>query len=269
MSESDILAKLALILGGQGPDADPAVIDDLMLDLLIGSAQRAPGSPIADRDADEIRAAIGTDRTGPERLVDVMLRTGPYGDGFGEDPDGLSLDVLEANPHGIDLGPLEPRVPEVLDTPDAKVDVGPEAIVADLDRLAASPNGSILLVGRRHLRSNNSWMHNVDVLLKGKPRCTLLVHPDDATELGLEDGGTATVTSAVASLDAPVEVTDAVRPGVVSLPHGWGHDLDGTDLSVAATRPGVNTNRLTDPSVIDPLSGNAALNAIPVEVAPA
>jgi anaerobic selenocysteine-containing dehydrogenase len=274
MSESDVLAKLALILGGQGPDADPAIIDDLMLDLLIGSAQRAPDSPVADRDAGDIRAAIGTERAGPDRLVDLLLRVGPYGEGFGDDPKGLSLDHLEDNPHGVDLGPLEPRVPEILDTPSAQIELGPESVVADLDRLAgtlstaAAANGHLLLIGRRHLRSNNSWMHNVNVLVKGKNRCTLQMHPDDAARLGLDDGGVARVTSAVASLDAPVEVTDAVRTGVVSLPHGWGHDRPGAQLGVAADRPGVNSNRLTDPAVIDPLSGNAALNAIPVTVTP-
>ncbi len=123
-----------------------------------------------------------------------MLRTGPYGDGFGADPDGLSLAVLEANPHGVDLGPLQPRLPEVLQTPSGKIELAPEAIVADVDGAAAAvarsprPNGEMVLVGRRDLRSNNSWMHNVEVLVKGKPRCTLQVHPDDAGRLGLVDG---------------------------------------------------------------------------------
>ena len=114
-----------------------------------------------------------------------MLRTGPYGDGFGADPEGLSLDVLEANPHGVDLGPLQPRLPEVLRTPSGKIELAPEAIVADVEaRLVPSlgrrTNGEMVLVGRRDLRSNNSWMHNLEVLVKGKPRCTLQVHPDDA-----------------------------------------------------------------------------------------
>jgi anaerobic selenocysteine-containing dehydrogenase len=123
-------------------------------------------------------------------------------------------------------------------------------------------------VGRRHLRSNNSWMHNVEVLVKGKPRCTLQVHPDDAVRFGLRQGGHARVTSRVGSVDATVDVTDAIMPGVVSLPHGWGHGVAGTRMRVAAERPGVNSNVLTDPLLIDPLSGTSALNGIPVTLEP-
>ncbi|MEO1055892.1 MAG: molybdopterin dinucleotide binding domain-containing protein, partial [Actinomycetota bacterium] len=120
-----------------------------------------------------------------------------------------------------------------------------------------------------HLRSNNSWMHNVKVLVKGKARCTLQVHPDDADRLGVADGGAATVASRVGSLVAPVEVTDAIRPGVVSLPHGWGHDDPATQMAVAAEHAGVNSNVLTDDAALDPLSGTSVLNGIPVTVAPA
>ncbi|MCU0260788.1 MAG: molybdopterin oxidoreductase family protein, partial [Ilumatobacteraceae bacterium] len=126
----------------------------------------------------------------------------------------------------------------------------------------------LVLVGRRHLRSNNSWMHNIEVLVKGRPRCTLQVHPLDADRLGVVDGASARVTSRVGSVVAPVEVTDAIRPGVVSLPHGWGHDLPGTRLRVAAERAGVNSNVLADHAAMDPLSGTAVLNGIPVTVAP-
>jgi anaerobic selenocysteine-containing dehydrogenase len=122
-------------------------------------------------------------------------------------------------------------------------------------------------VGRRDLRSNNSWMHNIEVLVKGKPRCTLHVHPDDASRLGLADGGHARVTSRVGTVDAPVVVTDEVRPGVVSLPHGWGHDRPDTRLRVAAERAGVNSNVLADHEAMDPLSGTSVLNGIPVTVA--
>jgi anaerobic selenocysteine-containing dehydrogenase len=127
----------------------------------------------------------------------------------------------------------------------------------------------MVLIGRRDIRSNNSWMHNVDVLVKGKARCTLQVHPGDADRLGLVEAADAVVRSRVGQVVAPVEVTDAVMPGVVSLPHGWGHDQPGTRMTVAARRPGVNSNVLTDELVIDPLSGNGVLNGIPVEVAPA
>jgi len=271
LHEHEILARLSLIAAGQGADADPAVVDALLFDGLLQSLQTAPGSPIADRDADEIRAAVAHWRP-EERLVDLMLRCGPYGDGFGADPDGLSLDRLLAHPHGIDLGPLEPRLPGVLKTPGARIDVLSEPIRDDLGRAAAAMDGvtedDLVLVGRRHLRSNNSWMHNVRVLVKGKDRCTLQVHPDDADRLGLADGGTARVRSRVGQLDAPVEVTDEVRPGVVSLPHGWGHDRPDTRLAVAREHAGVNVNLLTDGSALDPLSGNAVLNGVPVEVEP-
>jgi anaerobic selenocysteine-containing dehydrogenase len=128
---------------------------------------------------------------------------------------------------------------------------------------------AMVLVGRRDLRSNNSWMHNVEVLVKGKPRCTLHVHPDDAGRLGLADGGAAEVRSRTGKVTIPVEVTDGIRPGVVSIPHGWGHDLPGVELSVARRYAGVNSNLLADEELLDPLTGTAVLNGIPVEVAPA
>ena len=272
VGEHEILAKLALIAAGQGASADTAIVDDLLFDALLTSMQTAPGSPIADRDADEIRQALAH-HAPEERLVDLMLRAGPYGDGFGADPDGLSLARLEENPHGIDLGPLTPRLPGILKTTSGKVELLSEPIRLDIDRAAGAltppEDGTIVLIGRRHVRSNNSWMHNVDVLVKGKDRCTLQVHPDDATRLGLSDGGSARVTSRVGTLDAPVEITETIRPGVVSLPHGWGHDLPGVELAVAGKRPGVNVNLLTDGAELDPLSGNAVLNGVPVEVGPA
>jgi anaerobic selenocysteine-containing dehydrogenase len=204
-------------------------------------------------------------------VLDLMLRTGPYGDGFGANPDGLSLDVLEANPHGVDLGPLQPRLPEVLRTPSGQIELAPHVIVHDVEtRLAPSLdrhiNGELVLVGRRDLRSNNSWMHNLEVLVKGKARCTLQVHPDDATRLGLADGAVARVRSRVGSVEIPVAVTDGIMPGVVSIPHGWGHGVPGTDMGVAGRNAGVNSNLLADGTLVDPLSGNAVLNGIPVTV---
>ena len=212
------------------------------------------GSNVAGRDADELFETLSAGgRRGPERVLDLMLRTGPYGDGFGADPDGLTLAKLEANPHGIDFGPLQPRLPDVLRTPTGKIELAPEPIVADVaERLVPSldrrADGELVLVGRRDLRSNNSWMHNVEVLVKGKPRCTLHVHPDDALRLGLADGGRARVRSRVGEVEIPVEVTDGIMPGVVSIPHGWGHDVAGADLAVAARYAGVNTNLLADGS---------------------
>jgi anaerobic selenocysteine-containing dehydrogenase len=269
LDEWKILARLALIAQGMGAASDPAAVDDLVAQTLVGAAVKDETGPVAGRDPAEILAALG-DRTGPERLLDLMLRTGPYGDGFGANPDGLSLAVLEANPHGVDLGALEPRLPEVLRTPSGTVELAPEPIVADVARLRAgldAPTDGMTLIGRRDLRSNNSWMHNVEVLVKGKVRCTLHVHPDDASRLGLADGAPAEVTSRTGKVTVPVEVTDAIRPGVVSIPHGWGHDLDGVALSVARRHAGVNSNLLADEELIDPVSGNAVLNGIPVEVA--
>ena len=268
--EWEILAKLGLIAAGLGPDADPRCRRRMGLAAMVQQSVGDPGSPIHGRDPDEILASLG-DEPGPERMLDFMLQTGPFGAAFGANPDGASVALLKAHPHGVDYGPLEPRLPEVLRTPSGTVELAHPVLMADLhrlhaaiDRLAEQP---LVLVGRRHLRSNNSWMHNIEVLVKGKPRCTLQVHPDDAHRLGLADGGVARVTSRVGSVDAPVEVTDAVRPGVVSLPHGWGHGQPGTRLRVAAERAGVNSNVLADHEALDPLSGTSVLNGIPVDVA--
>ena len=270
--ESEILARLTLIVSGQGAEADPAIVDGLLIDNLLGRAVREGGT-LEGRDPAELAALLDGD--GPEdRALDAMLRAGPYGDRFGAVPDGLSLAKLREHPHGIDLGPLTPQLPAALRTPSGRVELAPEPIVADMARLTgdltdgARADG-LVLVGRRDLRSNNSWMHNLEVLVKGKPRCTLHVHPDDASRLGLTDGATARVASRVGAVDAPVEITDAVMTGVVSLPHGWGHDASGTRMEVARRYAGVNSNALTDGDRIDPLSGNAVLNGIPVTVAPA
>jgi anaerobic selenocysteine-containing dehydrogenase len=271
MAEWEILLRLASIASGQGAGADPGALDDFVVAGLVDKAIARTGSPVEGRDSAELLDALSS-RRGPERILDFMLRSGPYGDGFGADPDGLSLAVLEANPHGVDLGPLQPRVPEVLRTPSGKIELAPERIVDDIARLRASldrsGNGGFVLIGRRDLRSNNSWMHNVEVLVKGKERCTLHVHPDDAARVGLTTGEQARVRSRTGEVEVVVQVTDAIMPGVVSIPHGWGHTADGSALSVAAVRPGVNSNILADGELFDPLSGNAVLNGIPVEVAP-
>ena len=256
--ECDILARLTLILSGQ-PDADPGLLHDRLLEQAL---QRVPA---------ELHDRVTGDHPA-ERLLDVALRTGAYGDRFGARPDGLNLARLLDNPHGIDLGPLRPRLPSALRTASGTVELVAPPLVAETARLLGSLDrryDGLVLVGRRHLRSNNSWMHNVPALIKGRDRCTLQVHPDDAGRLSLTDGAAAQVTSRAGSLVVRVEVTDRVMPGVVSLPHGWGHDVPGTRLSVAATSPGVNSNILTDELVVDPLSGNSVLNGIPVEIKPA
>ncbi|MGZ6964789.1 MAG: molybdopterin-dependent oxidoreductase, partial [Acidimicrobiia bacterium] len=182
LPEWEILLRLAGIVAGQGGTAESAAtLDDFVLTSQVQKAVAREASIVEGRDADELVEALSAGgRKGPERVLDLMLRTGPYGDGFGADPEGLSLEVLEANPHGVDLGPLQPRLPEVLRTPSGKVELAPPTIVDDVEaRLRPSldrhRNGELVLVGRRDLRSNNSWMHNLEVLVKGKPRCTLQV----------------------------------------------------------------------------------------------
>jgi len=266
MDECDILARLTLVAAGRDAGTDPAVLHEQLLDRALQRVAAAAGTPV-----DALRALVSGDHPA-ERLLDVALRTGAYGDGFGARPGGLSLDRLLANPHGVDLGPLQPRIPEVLQTPSGTVELCAEPIVADVERLRGALGRQpqdLVLIGRRHLRSNNSWMHNVPALVKGRDRCTLQVHPADAARLALTDGDEAEVTSRAGAVHARVEVTEAVMPGVVSLPHGWGHDLPGTRLAVAAEHPGVNSNVLTDEFAIDVLSGNSVLNGIPVEIKPA
>jgi anaerobic selenocysteine-containing dehydrogenase len=273
--EWEILAKLAVIVQGAGVDADHTVADDLAVSSMVHHAVSDPNSNISGRDAEEILAELSRNgRRGPARMLDFMLRTGPYGDAFGAAPDGVSLDKLRANPHGIDFGALQPRLPEVLRTASGKVELAPSELIADLDRLWSRVEDSdemldgrdLVLVGRRHLRSNNSWMHNLEVLVKGKPRCTLQMHPLDAATRGISDGQHVSVASRVGRVSAPVELTDEIRPGVVSLPHGWGHGVAGTQMRVAGEYAGVNSNILTDEAAMDPLSGTSVLNGIPVSV---
>jgi len=263
------LLRLAAVAAGQGPAADVEAFDDFVIAGLVQRELQDPSSRLAGRDQGELLAVLSP-RRGPERVLDWMLRSGPYGDSFGADPEGLTLARLEESAHGVDLGPLEPRIPEILRTASGKVELAPAPIVADVARLEASlrarRNGGMVLIGRRQLRSNNSWMHNVPNLVRGKDRCTAHVHPDDAARLGVEDGGRVSVTSDRGSIEVPVEVTDAIMPGVVSIPHGWGHDVDGVEMAVARRYAGVNTNLLTDDRLIDALSGNAALNGVPVSV---
>ncbi|MEV0469047.1 molybdopterin oxidoreductase family protein [Streptomyces prunicolor] len=268
MAETEIFARLILAATGMH-GADPAAVDTMVIDQTLGKAVKDPNSPVHGRDPHEVAAQLTGD-TGPERRLDMMLRLGPYGDGFGVRPDGLTLRQLLAHPHGIDLGPLASRLPQPLKTRSGKVELLPQPIVDDLPRLRQAMSDradGLVLVGRRHLRSNNSWMHNVPALTGGTNRCTLHIHPDDAERLGVVDGAPVRVKGAGGEVTAPAEITDALRRGVVSLPHGWGHDRPGTRLSHAAADPGVNVNQLLDGSQLDPLSGNAVLNGVPVEVA--
>ncbi len=266
------LLRLAGIAAGQGAHCDVDALDDLVVGELVRRELADAHSPLTGRDAGEVLAALEP-RRGPERVLDLMLRVGPYGDGFGARDGALSLAALEAAPHGVDLGPLRPRLPEVLRTPSGRIEVAPEPIVRDVERLRAalerrSSEGGLVLVGRRQLRSNNSWMHNLAPLVRGKPRCTVQVHPEDAARLSLTDGEPAVVSSAAGSIEVPVEITDSVMCGVVSIPHGWGHDDPGVRMRVAAEHAGANSNILADEALVDVLSGNAVLNGFPVRVSP-
>jgi anaerobic selenocysteine-containing dehydrogenase len=267
--EAEMLSRLALILTGVGWQADPGLVDDQVITGALAREVADAHSPVAGRSVDELKAALG-DGPGYERRLDMMLRLGPYGDAFGARPDGLTLEKLKAAPHGVDLGALTPRIPEVLRTPSGMIELAPAALVDDvarlLDSLGRVPD-EFILIGRRQLRSNNSWMHNLPALAGGSNRCTLQIHPDDAERLGLE--GIAVVKGPGGELIVPVEVTPAIRPGVVCLPHGWGHDRPGMRLRVAASEPGVNVNQLHDGTLLDPLSGTAVLNGVPVQVSAA
>ncbi|WP_405707791.1 molybdopterin-dependent oxidoreductase [Streptomyces xanthophaeus] len=308
MDECEIHARLVLAVSGMHGSAGPAAVDELAVQATLAKETADPRSPLHGRDPAQL-AGLLTGRSGPERRLDLMLRLGPYGDQFGlvvadeadtapgaeaeADADAvpgagdgaaapgtragavvageLSLERLLAHPHGIDLGPLRPRLPGVLRTRSGRIELLPDPIAAELPRLRASladRPAALVLVGRRHLRSNNSWLHNVPALVGGSNRCTLQVHPQDADRLGLADGGRARITADGGSLDVPVEVTDTVRTGVVSLPHGWGHDRAGARLSVASAEPGANVNQLLDGTRLDPLSGTAVLNGFPVELTP-
>ena len=258
--EWQTLAKLTAIVQGKGLQSDANALDDAQF---AEDAQRLFGAH-----ADAVIAATKGYK-GPQRALEVALRSGPYGDGFGTKPDGLTLaKVMASNSTGgIDLGELQPRIPEMLRTPSGKVELAPPSLLADLARPAADlqrPAPDLVIIGRRDVRTNNSWMHNLPVLAKGPFRCTALVHPTDAQRLGLQDGALADIRSAGGQVRAQVHITADMMPGVVSLPHGWGHDAEGAQLRVAADRPGVNLNALLDDQLRDPLSGNAVLGGVAI-----
>ncbi len=282
-AEWQTLLRIAGIAMGRGVGTDRAAdvqaLDDewLHAELRKNAGDNAPAM---------FQALAG--RSGPERLLDLGLRSGPYGDGFGRRPDGLTLARVESTPGGIDLGPLLPRIPEALRTPSGQIELAPPPLLADLPRAlaeldAASTSTStststsasafsaaiapgLVVIGRRDVRSNNSWMHNLPLLAKGPFRGTLLVNPLDAARCGVADGAQALLRSAHGCLTVTVELSATLMPGVVSLPHGWGHDLPGAQLKVAAERPGANLNVLLDSAARDPLSGNAVLSGQAVEL---
>ena len=261
------LLRLLAIVKGRGAQADLQTLDD---ELLAEDVRRLAGDA-ARHQADAMIAAVSRWQ-GPERLLDLALRSGPYGDRFGLKPEGLNLARLMDAEAGIDLGELQPRIPELLRTPSGCIELAPEPLLADLPRAVADLEAApapLQIIGRRDVRSNNSWMHNLPLLAKGPERCTLLVHPQDAARLGLAAGSRARVQRDGREVQAPVELSEAMMPGVVSLPHGWGHDLAGAQLGVAAERPGANLNAVLDERLLDPLSGNAVLSGVAVDVRPA
>lgn len=270
-AEWQILLKLAAVIAGTDPaEVDIDLLDDLFFGGLVGVLAQGDRSPIAGRDANEIMSL--SEGRGPDRLLDFCIRSGPYGDQYGLNPEGLTLEKLREHPHGIDMGPLEPRLEEILETPSGKLELAPSYITQDLGRLEARlerDEESLVLVSRRDVRSNNSWMHNLEKLVRGRERCTLLIHPADAARAGIEAGTRARVASRSGSVVAPVEITDEMMPGVVCLPHGWGHDRMGIRMSVAKQHAGVNNNLLAPGELVDVPSGNAIVNGIPVEVTPA
>ena len=239
-----------------------------------------------------MKRKIGKRFFGPERLLDLGLRFGPYGDKLNPFSKGLTLRKLKEAVHGIDLGPLQPCLPQRLRTADKRIQLAPDVFVEDIERLrdkerawerghparnshdsapVAAPadpesNGHLLLIGRRHLRSNNSWMHNSERMVKGKPRCTMLMHSIDAEQRGLEQGQRVVVRSRAGSIEIAIEICEEIMPGVVSIPHGWGHDREGSQLGVAQVHAGASINDLTDNLAIDALCGTAAFNGTPVTV---
>jgi len=262
-------------------------------EILAELALRLRTQPGLERNVAAVRGVVAR-RLGPDGLIDWMLRTGRYGQenrgslrllarlpGFGamrkqleapdRRPEGLSVARLRASPHGVDLGPLQPCLSRRLATPDRRIRLAPQPYLGDLARAAqslAEPVPDLVLIGRRHVRSNNSWLHNSQRLVKGKPRCTLMIHPDDAARRGIADGALVTLRSRVGAVEVAAEVTADLMPGVVSLPHGWGHDRPGARLGVASRSPGVSINDVIDDQRIDALSGTAVLNGTPVAVEP-
>ena len=202
----------------------------------------------------------------PDQFIDAGLKMGPYAE------QGLTLDKLRDNPSGIDLGPLQPQLPQRLRTRDQVIRCNTPETLADLARLreefSQPHHGLLQLIGRRHVRSNNSWMHNYRRLVKGKNRCTLLMHPGDMARRDIPESGLVTVSSRVGAVQVAVEASEDMMPGVVSLPHGFGHDREGIRMGIARDHAGVSCNDITDDLALDALSGNAAINGVLVSVVP-
>ncbi|GGL16859.1 molybdopterin-dependent oxidoreductase [Nocardia jinanensis] len=262
LAEWQILLRLAAIAEGESGRS----IEELDDEVAAVAARRA--AKLAGVEPDRALAST-TGRHGPGRLLDLRLRSGPYGDRFGAEPGGLTLALLEANPDGIDYGPLRPRLPEVLRTPDGRVEVMPEPIVADIARLRGSlarPVPDLLLINRRQRRAMNSWLHNA-LPQPDDGQCALLMNPVDAAGRALVDGDRVTVASSIATVTAELRVDDALRTGVVSMPHGWGHRGPGLRTTRSAAAPGTDYNALVDDTAaLEPLTAAPIFNGVPVTV---
>jgi anaerobic selenocysteine-containing dehydrogenase len=256
------------MFGTPVPDVDVAALDDLYVGGMIATMSGLPGNPLTGFDAEAVLRAL--DGHGSERLADLGIRVGPWGDRFGQRPGGLTLAEVRRHPDGLRLAELEGgRLDEMVSTPSGKVELFQSRFADDVPRLAARlarPNPDLVLISRRHLRSNNSWLHNVPTLMRGRDRCTLLIHPDDAARAGITDGRPAQISTSEGALTVLAEISDEVMPGVVSLPHGWGHGLNGTQLSTANLHPGVNSNLLNPIDVIDVPSNTHVVNGVPCQV---
>jgi len=251
--ETEVLAQLAAIAAGIASGHEPTVaqIEDLIAYTVASQACTDAASRAHGRTPEELLEAV-SHRTGVDRILDLRIRTGPYGDGFGSHPDGLTLQHLIDNPHGIDLGPLEPRLPEVLRTPTGRIDVAPAVLLEALTDASSllnhdSPPPRFTLVGRRHLRSNNSWMKGLPTLTGGSNTPTAMIHPNDAAELGIINGADLVLNTPTGSITLPASVRDDISPGCVCVPHGW------TDA---------NVNALVDVQAIDSLAGTSVLSGI-------
>jgi anaerobic selenocysteine-containing dehydrogenase len=257
------LELLARMNGMQSSD-----LDAIMLDGMVDTVLQSP----ALEGLDKARVlAASAHHEGGERLLDILLRVGPHGDRFDVDSDGLNLDRVKAHPHGLDLGPLQPNVLQYfINTEGGAIRLLHPLLEADIERLRGSLEEAVpelVLIGRRHIRDMNSWLHNLPNYARGANRCTLMMHPQDAASRGIKDGGEVNITSAVGSLRVPVEFHDGLMPGVVSLPHGFGHRYAGTRQSVASSQlPGVSANDLVDDQHLDQPSGTSVVNGVAVEV---
>ena len=266
LQDSEIINGLvARLLGITEAEAEERALRTLFEQL------KAQGNVICNQIGyEEIRRQLG-DAPGQDRMLDLLLRSSFYGDHFGSRQEGLSLQGLKQHPQGVELGPMVSRLDEAVYLPGKKVELMPKIISADLPNLrkwidAGPAEGLLLISGRRHVRSCNSWMHNLNVLVKGRDRCTLLIHPKDAQNIGITDRDIVVVRSRTGEVRVKAEIDDDILPGVVSLPHGWGHDEPGARMTVARAHAGINANHLDDIELVDRPSNNAVFNGIPVEV---